>query len=55
MFYTLFMVNLMLTFFFCQAEDDSCTNVEEGGTFVLIDSVPDEHNEASEQASETGR
>lgn len=54
-FYTSFMVNLMLIFFFCQAEDNSCTNVEEGGTDVLIDSVPDEHNEASEQASETGR
>lgn len=54
-FYTLFMLNLMLIFFFCQAEDDSCANVEEKGTDILIDSVPDEHNEASEQASETDR
>lgn len=49
------MFNLMLIFFSCQAEDDSCANVEEKGTDVLIDSVPDELDEASEQASETGR
>lgn len=54
-FYTLLICNLMVIFFFCQAEDNSCTNVEEKGTDVLIDSVPDEHNEASDQASETDR
>lgn len=54
MFYTLFLFNVNF-FFFCQAEDDSCTNVDEKDTDVLSDSVPDEHDEASEQASETDR
>lgn len=48
------MFNFMFIFFF-QAEDDSCTNAEEKDTDVLIDGVPDEHNEASERASGTDR
>lgn len=49
------MFDSMLMFFFCQAEDDGCTDVEEKGTDVLSDRVPDEHNEASEQAPEASR
>lgn len=49
------MFNSLFLSFFSQAEDNSCANVDEKGTDVLIDSVPDEQNEACEQASETDR
>lgn len=54
MFGTLFMFGLILISF-RQTEDNSCTKVEEKGTDILSDSIPDEQNEASDQASETNR